>query len=237
MKVLRLHHPSNAFAVNLSAYINSLLPALKCRMNVQTTDRRSMLLCYVTNYVMKWKDAYSNKSLYSMHLMSYMAVYNHLREMMPCKPEMQVHLTARKIAWMNCTHKKFVPPKYSQANEHVNWRCPTSQNDLSMMEWLRTMDTWKPTTVPYTLEKKSIFQIGKSLENMQYDNSNLGISLVNEINTNNFPIIFRKCESREVFGLPTLRCHWYLIGVFDWNIPCKSFQCWNTMVRHWSIKP
>ena len=52
------------------AYIMSLLPALKCRMDVQTTDGRSMLLRYVTNYVTTWQDAYSDNALYSMHLTS-----------------------------------------------------------------------------------------------------------------------------------------------------------------------
>ena len=69
-KVLELYHPSDAFALNLRAYIMSLLPALKCRMDVQTTDGRSMLLRYVTNYVTKWQDAYSDNALYSMHLTS-----------------------------------------------------------------------------------------------------------------------------------------------------------------------
>ena len=152
-KVLELYHSSDAFALNLRAYITSVVPALKCRMDVQTTDGRSMLLRYVTSYVTKWQDAYSDDSLYSMHLTSYMAAYRHLREMTPCEPEMWVHLTARKIAWSNLSRKKFVPPKYAKVHENAicskYWQRPTSQDDLSMREWLRTMNTGKTPPVPY----------------------------------------------------------------------------------------
>ena len=44
MQVLRLHHPAVAFAVNLRGYISSLVPSLKCRMDVQTSDGREMVL-------------------------------------------------------------------------------------------------------------------------------------------------------------------------------------------------
>jgi hypothetical protein len=50
---LRLHHPADAFAMNLRAYISTLIPFLKCRMDVQTTDHGSMVLLYVTSYVSK----------------------------------------------------------------------------------------------------------------------------------------------------------------------------------------
>ena len=55
--VLHLKHPAEEFAMNLRAYISSVLPALQCSMDFQTTDGRSMSLRYVTSYVTKHHDA------------------------------------------------------------------------------------------------------------------------------------------------------------------------------------
>ena len=63
MQVLRLHHPAEAFALNLRGYISSLVPSLKWRMDVQTSDGREMVLRYVASYVSKWQVSYQNDSL------------------------------------------------------------------------------------------------------------------------------------------------------------------------------
>ena len=75
------YHPHEAFALNLRSYISTVIPTLQCRMDFQTADGRSMLLKYVTSYVSKWKDAYSNDALYSTHTTPYQAAYRHLRDM------------------------------------------------------------------------------------------------------------------------------------------------------------
>ena len=51
--LLKLYHPADAFALNLRAYISSVVPSLKSRMDVQTSDGHGMLLRYVTSYVSK----------------------------------------------------------------------------------------------------------------------------------------------------------------------------------------
>jgi hypothetical protein len=61
--ILNLHYPKESFAVNLRAYIETVLPTLKCRMDVQGTDGRHMVLRCVTSYVSQWKDAYTNEAL------------------------------------------------------------------------------------------------------------------------------------------------------------------------------
>ena len=78
---LSLYHPHEAFALNLRSYISTVIPTLQYRMDFQTADGRSMLLKYVTSYVSKWKDAYSNDALYSTHTTPYQAAYRHLRDM------------------------------------------------------------------------------------------------------------------------------------------------------------
>ena len=82
---LSLHYPQRAFALKLRAYISSLLPFLKCHMDVQFSDQAGMLMCYVTNYVSKFKDSQSTESLYSTHLVLAEAAYRHLRDMKPCE--------------------------------------------------------------------------------------------------------------------------------------------------------
>jgi hypothetical protein len=47
--ILRLKHSAEAFALNLKAYISTVLPMLKCLMDFQITDGRAMLLKYVTS--------------------------------------------------------------------------------------------------------------------------------------------------------------------------------------------
>lgn len=85
---LSLHYPHSAFVLKLRAYISSVLPFLKCRMDVQFSDHCGMLMRYVTNYVSKFKDSQSTESLYSTRLVPAEAAYRHLRDMKPCEPEM-----------------------------------------------------------------------------------------------------------------------------------------------------
>lgn len=63
--VQHLKHPAEEFALNLRAYIATLLPVLKCRMDYQTTNGVAMLLRYVTSYVTKFQDSLSIDSMYS----------------------------------------------------------------------------------------------------------------------------------------------------------------------------
>lgn len=66
--LLRLKHAADAFALNLRAYIDTLLPAFQCSMDFQTTDGRAMLLRYVSSYVTKWQDGISTDALYAYHI-------------------------------------------------------------------------------------------------------------------------------------------------------------------------
>lgn len=108
--VLQLYHPPEAFAINLRAYITTLLPTLKCSMDVQSTDGKSMILRYVTSYVSKWQDAYANDALYSTHVTAYQAAYRHLKEYKPSEPEMWLQLSSKKFAWSASRTKRFVVP-------------------------------------------------------------------------------------------------------------------------------
>ena len=56
--ILKICHPKEAFEQN-RGYISTLLPALQCRMDVQSSDGHGLLLKYVSSYVAKGHDAYA----------------------------------------------------------------------------------------------------------------------------------------------------------------------------------
>ena len=47
--ILKIRHPADTFEQNIRAYINTLLPTLKCPMVVQTTDGKAMVLKYMSS--------------------------------------------------------------------------------------------------------------------------------------------------------------------------------------------
>ena len=150
---LSLHYPPEAFAMNLRAYLSTVLPALKCRMDVQLTDGKAMILRYVTSYVSKWHDGYSNQGLYSMHVTPYQAAYRHLREMQPCEPEMWLHMTSQKIAWSASRTKRYVAPTSAKANNNMEYRKyrnrPDTMEEFSFLEWLRNVNESAAKPKPY----------------------------------------------------------------------------------------
>lgn len=98
-ETISFFHPPEAFAMNLRAYISTLLPSLKCRMDVQSSDGKGMLLKYAASYVSKWHDAYDNDAMFSVHVGPYQAAYSHLRALRPLEPEMWMSLSNQRIAW------------------------------------------------------------------------------------------------------------------------------------------
>ena len=72
-------------------------------MNVQFSDLSGMLMRHVSNYISKYKDSQTTKSLHSAQ-----AAYCHLCNMKPCEPEMVITLSSIKMAWSNST-KSYVP--------------------------------------------------------------------------------------------------------------------------------
>ena len=119
---ISISHPAEAFAENTRAYISTILPALECRMDVQSSDGHGLLLKYVSSYVTKAHDAYHPHCLYDVHTTPYQAAYRHLKEMAPLEPEMWLSLSSKKIAWTPHRLKKFsVPlPQTVENNKLVN---------------------------------------------------------------------------------------------------------------------
>ena len=108
--VQHLKHPAEEFAMNLRAYISTVLPALKCRMDYQTTDGVAMLLRYVMSYVTKSHDSPTVDSMYSYHLQGRDAACHYLMRHKPAEPEMWFFLLGEKVAWTCSRTKRFVVP-------------------------------------------------------------------------------------------------------------------------------
>ena len=104
-QILDLFHPSEAFAKNLRAYISTVLPALKCRMDMKTSDAKGMLLRYAASYVSKWHDAFNSDVMFSIRTGPYQAAYRHLRGLRPREPVMWICLSAKRLAWSQSTTK------------------------------------------------------------------------------------------------------------------------------------
>ena len=153
---LALHYPQNAFALKLRAYISSILPFLKCRMDVQLSDHGAMLMRYVTSYVSKFKDSQSTDALYSTRLQPAQAAYRHLRDMKPCEPEMMMSLCSQKMAWCSNSTKSYVPPRPSSAEGNQilsKYHRRRNNTDMSFMEYLRTHDTSKANPPLYKRQR------------------------------------------------------------------------------------
>ena len=141
---LSLYYPQSAFALRLRAYISSLIPYLKCRMDVQFSQQAGMLMRFVSSYVSKFKDSQTSQSLYSTYLSPVMAVYRHLRELKPCEPEMITTLSDIKMAWCNNSTKRYVPPRaeYAKTDSVLKkYYNREKQLDMTLLDLLRTHDT------------------------------------------------------------------------------------------------
>lgn len=113
-QLLQLFHPSEAFAKFLRAYVSTILPSLKCGMDIQTSDGKGMLLRYAASYVSKWHDAFNSNAMFSIRTGPYQAAYRHLRGLPPREPEMWMSLSTKKIAWSQSRTKQFSPISHSK---------------------------------------------------------------------------------------------------------------------------
>ena len=167
---LSFYHPEDAFELNLRAYISTLLPSLKCRMDVQSSDGKGMILKYVASYVSKWHDAYSNDALLSLHVGPYQAAYRHLRALRPLEPEMWMSLSSQKIAWTNSTTKSItVPTREAEATKvyKAYLNRPNSQEQLTFLIWLRKYDAQK--TPPKLYKPGSTTLVGAKMRSVFAD--------------------------------------------------------------------
>ena len=167
---LSFYHPADAFELNLRAYISTLLPSLQCRMDVQSSDGKGMILKYVASYVSKWHDAHSNDALFSLHIGPYQAAYRHLRALRPLEPEMWMSLSSQKIAWTNSRTKSVtVPTPETEATKvyKAYLNRPNRQEQVGFLKWLRMYDAEK--TPPKLYKQGTTTLVGTKMRSVFAD--------------------------------------------------------------------
>lgn len=133
---LSLQYTAEDHARNIRAYITTLLGALCCRIDIQSSDGHAMVLRYVSSYVSKTHDVPTNEALYSTHLRGYQAAAPFLRTVEPLEPEMFLQLTSMKQAWSSSRTKWFSVPMPEEEDGHAVGR-PAADARRSFLEWLR----------------------------------------------------------------------------------------------------
>ena len=93
--ILKISHPLSAHAINVHAYIETILPVLKSSMDVQTTSGKHMLMKYVTSYVAKGKESFLTDQLYTSTLSPAVTVLKYAMSLDIAEPEMWVLLTSK----------------------------------------------------------------------------------------------------------------------------------------------
>ena len=148
-----LKHPAAEFALNLRAYISTVLPTLKCSMDYQTTDGVGMLLRYVSSYVTKFHDDTPIDSLYSYNLQGRQAAIRYLISNQPAEPEMWFFLCSKKVAWSCSRTKRYSVPTTETFLQDKTlekyWKRPETFDKLTLLEWLRHVDNAKVDPKPY----------------------------------------------------------------------------------------
>ena len=148
-----LKHPAEEFALKLRGYIATLIPALKCSMDYQTTDGVAMLLRYVTSYVTKSHDSTVIDSMYSYEVQGRQAALRYLMSDQPAEPGMWSFLFSKKVAWSASRTKPFTVPTSQNVSENKTvlkyWKRDNKFDSLSMLQWLRLLDTNKAEPKPY----------------------------------------------------------------------------------------
>ena len=171
-QVHHLKHPAEEFALNLRAYIATIIPALKCRMDYQTTDGVAMLLRYVTSYITKSHDCTNIDSLYSYKLEGRQAAMRYLMRNMPAEPEMWFFLFSKKVAWSCSPTKRFAVPNSENAMHDKTvqkyWNRTKDCEHLTLLQWLHTFDTNKTDPKPYKQGSTLVGTKTVSLLNKEY---------------------------------------------------------------------
>ena len=142
-KQMTIYHPREAFVTGLRGYIATLLPMLKCRMDVQISDGKQMLLRYVTPYVSKWQDSFTTTGMYNTCLTPCQAAMTHLKDLHPCEPEMWMTFPSIKPSCSSSNTKKYTPPTSLTVENDTTARKyrqrPQNLGHMSFFQWLRAV--------------------------------------------------------------------------------------------------
>ena len=143
---IHIHCPADAFALNMRAYISSLLPALQCSMDVQCSNGKGMLLkiCHLP-YFSKWQNTFNGDSLFNRNIHATHIALQHLITLKVCEPVMWFLLLQKNICHFHGTKVQFTPPlpKLPHSNQQLAayYSKPSCAADLSLITFLRQNNT------------------------------------------------------------------------------------------------
>ena len=161
---INLHYPSASLDMGLRGYISSILLTLKCCMDVQCGNGKTMLLKYVTDYVSKLNANIGLDEL-TRDLNGWQAAYKYLFSMNVGIPEMYMLLSTNKLAHCTELTKTFTMPHQSRlfgTGPNAKWLkayVKRQQNvvTMSLLEFMRTHTFNKAgNCVPYKSGSKSL---------------------------------------------------------------------------------
>ncbi|OLP74791.1 hypothetical protein AK812_SmicGene45567 [Symbiodinium microadriaticum] len=128
---ISLHHPRQAKAAHVRAFLPDVIAAMQCHMDVQTGDGRALLLQYVASYAAKFSDSFATSWL-NDEASAYHLARRILTEYHPLEPEMWLQLGAQFFRQVIAT----------PVMRRVSVRCPwTSQ--VGMWETAYMECTWR----------------------------------------------------------------------------------------------
>ena len=103
-----LYHTKHDNEVNLRAYINTVLPVLNSRMDVQGCDGKAALMQYVCTYATKL--SHSAQILKSTSTTAFQVALPFLIDAHPGEPEMAMAFASTPMSYCNLSRVKLVPP-------------------------------------------------------------------------------------------------------------------------------
>ena len=174
--VLAMQHFADDSQRGVRAHLTTLLGALRCQTDIQTSDGGGMLLRYVSSYVAKCHDVSTSEALHSHQLTGFQAACSFLRTIHPLEPEMVFALSSIKPAWTNLRTKRLAVPTPETINsnkEHNQYlRRRATEQHLNFLEWLRLYNTNGVIAKPYatagTLVGVQLFSMFKPVYFFQY---------------------------------------------------------------------
>ena len=105
---LVLYHTTEDKVANLRAYISTILPVIKSRMDVQTSDGKAALMQYVSSYATKL--THTTDILRSTKTTAFQVAVPFLIDLHPGEPEMAMAFSSTSMSYCNRSRIKVVPP-------------------------------------------------------------------------------------------------------------------------------
>ena len=141
--VLHLHHPADAHAAHVRAYLPDLLGALQCHMDVQMGDGRGLLLQYAASYNAKFSDQFATAWL-NDEATDFQLARKVLMEYHPLEPEMWLQLAGqqfRQVLQTGVLRRVVVRPPWAgfppSRWESLYVACDWRSESCTLLEYLR----------------------------------------------------------------------------------------------------